>query len=88
MTKRKGQTIQWPKEKDRQYNDQKKRTDNTMTKRKGQTIQWPKEKDTQYNDQKKRTHNTMTKRKGHTIQWPKEKAHIIIAQTLYRNLKI
>jgi hypothetical protein len=24
---------------DRQYNDQKKRTDNTMTKRRGQTIQ-------------------------------------------------
>ena len=44
MIKR-GQTIQWPKEKekDRQYNGQKKkrRTDNTMTKRKreGQTIQ-------------------------------------------------
>jgi hypothetical protein len=43
MTKRRGQTIQWPKEgqtiqwlkeEDRQYNDQKKRTDNTMTKRK------------------------------------------------------
>jgi hypothetical protein len=35
MTKRKRQTIQWPKEKDRQYNDQKKKTDNTMTKWKG-----------------------------------------------------
>ena len=40
-----GQTIQWPeeKEKDRQYNDQRKRrrTDNTMTRGKGegQTIQ-------------------------------------------------
>jgi hypothetical protein len=40
MTRRKGegQTIQWPeeKEKDRQYNGQKKkrRTDNTMTRRK------------------------------------------------------
>ena len=33
MTKRKRQTIQWPKEKDRQYND------NTMAKRKRQTIQ-------------------------------------------------
>jgi hypothetical protein len=34
MAKRKRtnrQTIQWPKEKDRQYNDQKKKTDNTMT---------------------------------------------------------
>jgi hypothetical protein len=39
MTKRRGQTIQWPKEEDKQYNDQKKRTDNTMTKRRGQTIQ-------------------------------------------------
>ena len=39
MAKRKRQTIQWPKEKDRQYNDQKKKTDNTMAKRKKQTIQ-------------------------------------------------
>jgi hypothetical protein len=39
MAKRKRQTIQWPKEKDRQYNDQKKKTDNTMIKRKRQTIQ-------------------------------------------------
>ena len=34
MAKRKEQTKQWPKEKDRQHNGQKKRTDNTMTKRK------------------------------------------------------
>jgi hypothetical protein len=39
MIKRKGKTIQWPKEKDRQYNDQRNKTDNTMAKRKGQTIQ-------------------------------------------------
>ena len=58
MTKEKGQTIQWPKKKDRQYNDQRKRTDNTMTKK----------KDKQYNDQRKRTDNTMTKEKGQTIQ--------------------
>jgi hypothetical protein len=45
MIKRKRQTIQWSKEKDRQYNDQKKKTDNTMAKRKRQTIQWPKEKE-------------------------------------------
>ena len=60
--------------KDRQYNDQRKKT-------KGQTIPWPKEKhsmtdntmtkrktpkDRQYNDQRKKT-------KGQTIQWPKEK---------------
>jgi hypothetical protein len=45
MIKRKRQTIQWLKEKDRQYNDQKKKTDNTMTKRKQQTIKRPKEKD-------------------------------------------
>jgi hypothetical protein len=60
-------------EKDRQYNDQKKKTDNTMNKRKRQTIQRPKEKDRQYNDQKKKTDNTMIKRKRQTIQWPKEK---------------
>ena len=39
MIKRKRQTIQWQKKKDRQYNDQKKKTDNTMAKRKRQTIQ-------------------------------------------------
>ena len=39
MAKRKRHTIQWLKEKDRQYNDQKKKTDNTMAKRKRQTIQ-------------------------------------------------
>jgi hypothetical protein len=54
MAKRKRQTIQWSKEKDRQYNGQKKKTDNTMVKRKRQgntmakrkrqTIQWSKEK--------------------------------------------
>jgi hypothetical protein len=44
MTKRKRQTIQWSKEKDRQYNDQNKKTDNTMAKRKRLTMQWPKEK--------------------------------------------
>ena len=61
MAKRKRtnrQTIQWSKEKgqiDRQYNGQKKKTDDTMTKRKRQTIQWPKEKgqkDRQYSGQK------------------------------------
>ena len=67
MTKRK-------RLKDRQYNDQTKKT-------KGQTIPWRKEKDQrrdntmtkrkrlkdrQYNDQMKKT-------KGQTIQWPKEK---------------
>ena len=39
MVKRKRQTIQWSKEKDRQYNGQKKKTDNTTAKRKRQTIQ-------------------------------------------------
>jgi hypothetical protein len=48
MVKRKRQTIQWSKEKDRQYNSQKKTTDNTMTKRKIQTIQRPKEKDRKF----------------------------------------
>jgi hypothetical protein len=72
MAKRKRQTIQWSKEKDRQYNDQMKKTDNTMIKRKRQTIQWTKEEDRQYNGQKKKTDNTMIKRKRQTIQWPKE----------------
>jgi hypothetical protein len=57
MVKRKRQTIQWTKEKDRQYNGQKKKTDNTMAKRKRQTIQWPKVKGRQYNEQKKKTNN-------------------------------
>jgi hypothetical protein len=43
--------VRWIK--DKQYNGQKKKTDNTMAKRKRQTIQWPKEKDRQYNGQKK-----------------------------------
>jgi hypothetical protein len=47
-------TIQWPRGKDRQYNDQEEKTDNTMTKRKRHTIQWPRGKDRQYNDQKKK----------------------------------
>jgi hypothetical protein len=34
MAKRKRQTTQWPKEKDRQHNGQKKKTDNTIAKRK------------------------------------------------------
>jgi hypothetical protein len=44
--------------KDRQYNDQKKRTDNTMTKR----------KETDNTMTKRRTDNTMAKRRGQTIQ--------------------
>ena len=32
MSKEKGQTIQCPKKKDKQYNVQRKRTNNTMTK--------------------------------------------------------
>jgi hypothetical protein len=35
MANREGQTIQWPTEKDRQYNDQQRRADNTMTNREG-----------------------------------------------------
>ena len=37
--------IQRPKEKDRRYKGQKKRTDDSEAKRKGQMIQRPKEKD-------------------------------------------
>jgi membrane protein implicated in regulation of membrane protease activity len=39
LSKRKRQTKQRPRGKDRQYNDQEEKTDNTMTKRKKQTIQ-------------------------------------------------
>jgi hypothetical protein len=38
MTKRKRQTIQRPRGKDRQYNEQEEKTNNAMTKRKRQTI--------------------------------------------------
>ena len=49
MAKREEQTTQWPKEKNKQHNDQKRRTNNTMTKREEQTTQWPKEKNKQHN---------------------------------------
>jgi hypothetical protein len=39
MVKRKRQTTQWSKEKDKQHNGQKQTTDNTMDKRKRQTTQ-------------------------------------------------
>jgi Flp pilus assembly protein TadB len=58
----------WSRGKDRQYNDQEEKTDNTMTKRKRQTIQLPKGKDRQCNDQEEKTDNTMTKRKRQTTQ--------------------
>jgi hypothetical protein len=48
-------TRQWPKDKDRHDNGQKKKTDKTMAKRKRQTIQWPKDKDRQDNGQKIKT---------------------------------
>jgi hypothetical protein len=57
MANREGQTIQWPTEKDIQYNGQQRRTDNTIANREGQTIQWP----------KRRTDNTMANREGQTI---------------------
>jgi hypothetical protein len=40
MANKQGQTIQWSTHKDRQYNGQQTRTDNTMVNKKGQTIQW------------------------------------------------
>jgi hypothetical protein len=43
----KRQTIQWSKDKDKQYNDQKTKTNNTMIKRQRQTIQWSKDKNKQ-----------------------------------------
>jgi hypothetical protein len=73
MTKRKGQTHQWPGEKDRHTNGQEKSTDKPMAKRKGQSNQWPREKDRQTNGQEKRTNKPMAKRKGQTNQWPREK---------------
>jgi hypothetical protein len=60
--------------KDKQHNDQKKKTDKTMTKRKRQTKQWPKEKD-------RRTDKTMTKRK-------RTKRQTTIYKTLHIKLKI
>jgi hypothetical protein len=39
MVKRQRQTIQWSKDKDKQYNDQKTKTNNTKIKRQRQTIQ-------------------------------------------------
>jgi hypothetical protein len=78
MTKRKIQTIQTPRGKDRQYNDQeeqinntmikRKRQDNTMTKRKRQTIQRSRGKDRHCNDQEEKTDNTINKRKRQTTQ--------------------
>jgi hypothetical protein len=44
MVKTKGHTIQWSRQKDIQYNDQDKRTNNTMIKTKGHTIQWSRQK--------------------------------------------
>jgi hypothetical protein len=58
MVKRKRQTTQWSKEKDKQHNGQKQTTDNTMDKRKRQTTQWSKEKDRQHNGQKKKVTKT------------------------------
>jgi hypothetical protein len=59
MIKRQRQTIQWSKDKDKQYNDQKTKTNNTMIKRQRQTIQWSKDKDKQYNGQKTKTNNNL-----------------------------
>jgi hypothetical protein len=75
MVKRKRQTTQWSKEKDKQHNGQKQTTDNTMDKRKRQTTQWSKANDRQHNGQKQTTDNTMDKRKRQTTQWSKEKGH-------------
>jgi hypothetical protein len=68
MAKRKRQTTQWLKEKNRQYNGQKKKTDNTMAKRKRQTTQWLKEKNRQYNGQKKKGKNANNHLKNEHIK--------------------
>ena len=63
MTIRKGQTTQWPSEKDRQHNDHCEKDRQHNDHWKGQTTQWS----------LKRTDNTMIIRKGQTTQWPLEK---------------
>jgi hypothetical protein len=80
MAKRKGQTDQRPREKDRQTNGQEKRTDKPMAKRKGQTNQWPREKDRHTNGQEKRTDKPMARRKG-------TKGQTIVYETIHRKLK-
>jgi hypothetical protein len=52
VTKRQRTTIQRPKDKEQQYNDQKTKNNNTATKRQRTTIQRPKDKEQQYSDQK------------------------------------
>ena len=44
-TKRQRTTIQRPKDKEQQYNDQKTKNNNTTTKRQRATIQRPKDKE-------------------------------------------
>jgi ATP-dependent Zn protease len=56
-------TIQRPKEKEQQYNDQKTKSNNTKTKRQRTTIQQPKDKEQKNSDKKTRE----------TIQRPKIK---------------
>jgi hypothetical protein len=55
------ETIQWPDKKERPYNVQIKRRNNTMAKLKGETMQWPNKKERQYNGQIKSRDNTMAK---------------------------
>jgi hypothetical protein len=49
MGKEEVQTIQWVKKRYRQYNGQRRGTDNTMGKEEVQTIQWVKKMYRQYN---------------------------------------
>jgi uncharacterized membrane protein len=60
-TKRQRPTIQRPKDKEQQYNDQKTKNNNTANKRKRTTIQQPKDKEQQYSDQKTKNNNIKTK---------------------------
>ena len=49
-TKRQRTTIQRPKDKEQQYNDQKTKNNNTATKRQRTTVQRPKDKEQQHSD--------------------------------------
>ena len=85
--KTKGQTMIY-KQKDKQYNGQKKKDQGTNNdlQTEGQTIQWTKkktkgqtmiynQKDKQYNGKKKKDQGTNNdlQTEGQTIQWTKEK---------------
>ena len=66
MIKRQRQTIQWSKDKDKKYNGEKTKTNNTMVKRQNK----------QYNGEKTKTNNTMVKRQNKQYNGEKTKQTI------------